>query len=185
MEFECAPAPRTVTRTTSVPNRRGLGLAAGIGFNRRVPSDYRVSQPLLVRLLGSALAVLGLLVLLLALLVGLLDLPGWVLAAGLVVAVVLMLAGTLFLTRMAALVQLDDVGYRVRYLRGAGVAQARWKDVEDVVASTVADERCVVLRLRDGRSTVIPVRLLAARSEDFVQDLRAHLDAGHGYRRLR
>ena len=56
------------------------------------------------------------------------------------------------------MVRLDDEGYQVRFVRGAGVKQARWKDVEDVVATTVADERCVVLRLRDGRTTTIPVR---------------------------
>ncbi len=62
--------------------------------------------------------------------------------------------------------------------------QARWRDVEDVVAATVSGHDVVVLRLRDGRTTSIPVRVLDTRADDFVKDLSAHLDRGHGYRRL-
>ena len=51
-----------------------------------------------------------------------------------------------------------------------------------VAAVTVAGERCVVLRLRDGRTSTVPVGLLAGRTEDFVEDLRGHLNRGHGYR---
>jgi hypothetical protein len=79
-------------------------------------------------------------------------------------------------------VRLDEAGYRIRFVRGAGVRQGTWKDVEDVTTATVAGERCVVLRLRDGRTSTVPVGLLAGRTEDFVEDLRAHLNRGHGYR---
>jgi hypothetical protein len=113
-----------------------------------------------------------------------LHLPTGILTAGVVLVVVCVLAAGLLLTRMATVVRLDDAGYRVRLIRGAGVRQARWPDVEDVVTSTVAGERCVVLRLRDGRTTTVPVRVLAGRPEDFVKDLREHLDKGHGYRRI-
>ena len=81
-------------------------------------------------------------------------------------------------------VRLDEGGYRVRSVRGAGVREARWKDVEDVTAPTVRGQRCVVLRLRDGRTTTIPVDVLAGSPDAFVRDLQEHLDAGHGYRRL-
>jgi hypothetical protein len=56
--------------------------------------------------------------------------------------------------------------------------------VEDAVATTVAGERCVVLRLRDGRTSTVPVGALAGSAAELVQDLQAHLDRGHGYRRL-
>jgi hypothetical protein len=37
---------------------------------------------------------------------------------------------------------------------------------------------CVVLRLRDGRSTSIPLAAVDAPAEEFVADLRAHLRRG-------
>lgn len=147
-------------------------------------SDYRIAQPLVVRLLGTLLVALGALVVLLAVLVELADLPSAVLGAGMALSVLAFLVGGGLLLRGGVVVRLDDIGYRVRFVRGAGVPQARWADVEDAVATTVAGERCVVLRLRDGRTTTIPVRMLSGSVDAFVRDLKAHLDRGHGYRRL-
>lgn len=149
-----------------------------------MPSDYRLSKPLAARILGVLLAVLGVFVVLLTLLVGVLDLPPAVMLGGIVVGVLAFLVGGLFLTRRATVVRLDDAGYRVRLVRGAGVKQARWTDVEDVVATTVGGERCVVLRLRNGGTTTIPVRMLGASPDAFVKDLQGHLNRGHGYRRI-
>jgi hypothetical protein len=42
----------------------------------------------------------------------------------------------------------------------------------------------VVLHLRDGRTTTIPVEALAADREEFVRDLQEHLQRGHGLRPL-
>lgn len=149
-----------------------------------MPSDYRFAQPLVARVMGFFLAGLGVAVLLVTAAVALLSLPVGALTAGVAVAVVSVLVVGFLLTRMSFVVRLDDAGYQVRYIRGAGVKQARWKDVEDVVATKVAGERCVVLRLRDGRTTTLPVRALAGRPEALVKDLQAHLNSGHGYRRL-
>jgi hypothetical protein len=149
-----------------------------------VASDYRLSQPLIARLLGISLAVLGVLVLLLTLLVGLFGLPTGVLGAGIILAVAAFLAVGFLLLRGTPVVRLDQTGYRVRFVRGAGVSQARWTDVEDVVATTMEGERCVVLRLRDGRTTTVPVRALAGSTDAFVRDLQEHLNRGHGYRRI-
>jgi hypothetical protein len=41
-----------------------------------------------------------------------------------------------------------------------------------------------VLRLRDGRTTTIPVRLLDTDPDAFVRAVSAYLDRGRGYRRL-
>ena len=149
-------------------------------------STYRFAAPFVVRLLGLGLVLVGVLVLLLAGVVLAASLPATVLTVGLVVAVVaavLVLAGVAALRRRVV-VRLDEDGYQVRSVRGAGVREARWKDVEDVTAPTVRSQRCVVLRLRDGRTTTIPVDVLAGRPDAFVRDLQQHLDAGHGYRRL-
>jgi len=155
-----------------------------LGLIEVVPSDYRLSKPLAARILGALLAALGAFVVLLTLLVGVLDLPPAVMLGGIVTGVVAFLGGGFFLTRRATVVRLDDAGYRVRLVRGAGVKQARWTDVEDVVATTVGGERCVVLRLRNGGTTTIPVRVLGASPDAFVKDLQGHLNRGHGYRRI-
>lgn len=154
-------------------------------LNLGVPSDYRLSASVTVRILGAVLVAAGLVVGLVAVIAAVLGWPGVV---TLVVAVGLwaVVAGlALLLLRLAPVVRLDEAGYRVRWVRGAGVREARWKDVEDVVASTVGGARCVVLRHRDGRTTTIPVDLLSAPVESFVEDLRAHLNRGRGYRPLR
>ncbi|HET9759824.1 MAG TPA: hypothetical protein VFP51_08740 [Nocardioidaceae bacterium] len=149
-------------------------------------SSYRFAAPFIVRMTGVGLVAVGVLVLVLAGLVAALSLPEAVLSAGLLVAVVLclvVLAGLAALRRRDV-VRLDETGYRVRYVRGAGVRQAPWKDVEDVTAPTVEGQRCVVLRLRDGRTTTMPVDVLAGSADAFVRDLQQHLNRGHGYRRL-
>ena len=149
-------------------------------------SSYRFAAPFIVRMAGVGLVAVGVLVLVLAGLVAALSLPEAVLSTGLVVAVVLclvVLAG-LAVLRRRDVVRLDETGYRVRSVRGAGVRQAPWKDVEDVTAPTVEGQRCVLLRLRDGRTTTIPVDVLAGSADAFVRDLQQHLNRGHGYRRL-
>ena len=80
--------------------------------------------------------------------------------------------------------RLTAEGYRIQWVRGVGTASGRWKDVEDAVTTTVADSPVVVLRLRDGRTTTIPVEMLAADREAFVRDVQAHLQRGHGLRKL-
>lgn len=148
-------------------------------------SDYRLSASVTVRILGAALVSAGLLVGLAAVLGAVLGWPGGftVVAALILWAGVALLA--VVLLRLAPVVRLDETGYRVRWVRGAGVREARWTEVEDVVASTVGGARCIVLRNRDGRTTTIPVDLLAAPVEAFVEDLREHLNRGRGYRPLR
>jgi hypothetical protein len=156
-------------------------------LNRRVISEYRFAAGLLVRVVGLLLVGLGFLLVLVGVAVATLDLPrgvltGAVLAAALLV-VCLMLAG-LVATRRVWVVRLDDTGYRVRLLRGAGARQARWRDVEDVVTVSLRGTRGVLLRLRNGTATTIPVAVLGADPEGFVLDVRGHLDRAHGYRRL-
>jgi len=149
------------------------------------PIDYRLSQPLALRLMGGFLAVLGGLVFVVTLLVGVLTLPIVVLGITVVAAVVLVFVVGAFLTRRAWMVRLDATGYRVRYVRGVGKAQGRWADVEDAVVTKVAGEPCVVLRSRTGETTTIPVRVLGVDPEEFVRELRIRLDHGRGYKRLR
>jgi hypothetical protein len=149
-----------------------------------VLSAYRFSRALLVRSVGALLVLLGLLVVLLAVLVSLLDLPGTVLTVGVVVAVVLVVGAALAASRLTTVLSFDDTGYRVRLLRGAGTRAARWREVEDAVRMTIAGHDCVVLRLKDGRTTTIPVDVLETSPEALLEELSGRLDRGHGYRRL-
>lgn len=149
-------------------------------------SNYRFAGPFIVRLVGLALAGVGVLVLLLTVLAVMVirrDVGGTGVLVGLAV-VLLVGVCALLVVRRTVVVRLDDSGYQVRLVRGAGVQRAGWTDVEDVAATTVAGDRCVVLRLRDGRTTTIPVDVLAGSSDDFVRDLQRHLNRGHGYRPL-
>lgn len=72
--------------------------------------------------------------------------------------------------------------YTVGMVRGAGVKAARWTQVEDAVTATVRDEPCVVLRLKGGETTTIPVSVLAVDREQFVRELQRHLQRGHRLR---
>lgn len=145
-------------------------------------SDYRLAAPVAVRMMGALAVAAGLLVVLAAVLVGLFSWPRAVLSVVVVLAVVLVVGGGFILRRRTTVVRLDDEGYRVRFVRGAGVAQGRWKDVEDVLATSVGGARCVVLRRRDGSTTTIPVGIVERGETAFVQDLQQHLNRGHGYR---
>jgi len=153
-------------------------------FNAEVtpdaPSDYRVAPALAARLLGLGLALLGLLVLMATVLVAAVGLPAWTLAMLAAVGVGGLAAAGWWLTWRARVVRLDEVGYRVRFVRGSGVPAARWKDVLDAGTRRVAGSPCVVVRLRDGRTTTIPADVLAADSEALAADVQAHLRRGHG-----
>ena len=140
-----------------------------------MPSDYRLSPPLAARLLGVGLAGVGIFVFLGTIVTAVLDLPLGALAVVVALAMTAILVGGLFLTRHSHVVRLGEEGYQVRFVRGAGVKRARWGDVDDAVTADVAGAPCVVLRLKDGRTTSIPVEVLAVERDAFVRDVKAHL----------
>ena len=147
-------------------------------------SDYRLAPALGARFVGGLLVLLALLLAVTTVVVALLRLPATVL----VVVAGLGLAGALVagyvVTRRVAVVHLGAEGYRVRLVRGAGVAAAGWRDVTQAVTTTPDGVPVVVLRLVDGRTTTIPVQALAGDREEFVRDLQAHLQRGQGLRPL-
>ncbi|MCW2756700.1 MAG: hypothetical protein JWO46_446 [Nocardioidaceae bacterium] len=141
---------------------------------------YALAAPLRARLLGVVLAGGGVL---LCVVVAALAATarGAIPYAVLVVLLLVVLVGFL-LRRRTTVVRLDETGYRVRFVRGVGAASARWVDVADLVTADVAGARCAVLRLRDGRTTTIPVDVLAGDPQDFVRDLGARLREATGRR---
>ncbi|MBB6627816.1 hypothetical protein H5V45_10855 [Nocardioides sp. KIGAM211] len=144
------------------------------------PSDYRLSPSMNARLMGLLLVVLAVLLFAVTAVVALLHLPPDVLVVTVLLGLVGVFGTGYLLTRRAYVVRLDEAGYRVRLIRGAGVSGAAWKDVEDASTGTPHGIPCVVLTLVDGRTTTIPVAALAADREDFVRDLQAHLQHGQG-----
>ncbi len=148
-------------------------------------SEYRFAQGLLVKSLGALLAVVGIAIFVTAMLVVVISLPGIVLTVVVVLGLAAVVAAAVVLNRFGTIVRFDAEGYQVRLLRGAGVRAARWSEVEDSVAATLRGQDCVVLRLRDGRTTTVPVSVLDATAHEFVDDLRGWLNRGRGYRRLR
>lgn len=146
--------------------------------------DYGLAPVLRARLMGSFLALIGVVLLVMTVVVAALDLPPDILSVlvGLVIVGVFVLG--FVLSKRLYVVRVDDTGYQVRFVRGAGRKRARWVDVEDLTTAVVAGSPCVVLRLREGRTTTIPVDLIEGDREQFVEELQRRLDAGHGYKRL-
>lgn len=147
-------------------------------------SDYRLSPALGARLMGTLLVVLALVLFAATALVALLGLPADLLVLLAVIGVVGVFGGGYLLTRRTYVVHLDEDGYRVRLIRGAGVTEARWKEVEQVAAASPRGIDCLVLQLRGGRTTTIPVSAVAADRDDFARDVREHAQRGQGLRPL-
>jgi hypothetical protein len=140
---------------------------------------FGLAPALRARLMGLALAGLGVLLVVVTVVVTLSGLPLDVLSAMVVLAVVGVFALGFLLVRRWNVLELDRYGYRVRFVRGAGVKAARWTDVHDMVTSTVGGARCVVMRLRDGRTTTVPVDLVEGDSEELVRELGRRLSTAH------
>jgi hypothetical protein len=153
-------------------------------FNRPVSSEYRVAPPVAARLMGVLLIVISVLVFMTTGLVAFLDLHTALLLIPAVTGIGALIAAVVVLSSRGWVVRFTDEGYRVQWVRGVGVAAARWKDVEDAVTTTSAGSPVVVLRLRSGETTTIPVEMLAGDREEFVRDLQRHLQRGHGLRPL-
>jgi hypothetical protein len=145
--------------------------------------DYGLAPALRARLMGTFLAGVGVVLLAVTVLVALLHLSLDVIS----VVVLLVIAGIVALgfalSRRWYVVRVDDLGFRVRFVRGVGEPQGRWADVEDLATSVLAGSPCVVIRMRSGRSTTIPVDLIVGDREEFVRELQRRLDAAHGFKR--
>lgn len=145
-------------------------------------SDYRLAPALGARLVGTLLVLLAVLLFAVTALVALLHLSLDLLVVVAVVGVGAVLVVGLVLTRRTVVVHLDDDGYRVRMIRGAGASAASWPEVEEVAAASPRGLDCLVLRLRDGRTTTIPVAAVAADKDDFARDVREHVQRGQAPR---
>lgn len=144
--------------------------------------DYPMAPAVRARLMGLGLVGLGALLLVVTLLVA-----TGLSAAVLSIAAILVVAGVFglghLLVRRWVVLHLDEHGYVVRFVRGAGAHSARWTEVLDLATSTVAGARCVVLRLRDGRTTTVPVDVVEGDPDELVRELARRLEDGNTARR--
>lgn len=132
--------------------------------------------------MGLLLIVMAALVFVTTAVVVVLDLHSSILLIPAVVGMIALVAAAVTFMRHGWVVRLTDEGYRVQWVRGVGVDAARWTDVEDAITTTLVGSPVVVLRLRNGQSTTIPVEMLAGDREAFVRDLQRHLRDGQGLR---
>jgi len=148
------------------------------------PTIYRLAPAMVARLVGLGFVVLALVLFVGTAVVAVAGLP-----LDLVVLVILLGVGAVFfggywLRNRAFVLRCTAEGYRVGLVRGAGVSEARWKQVEKLVVAGRAGVPVVELQLRDGGRTTIPVGVLAIDKDDFVRELQEHLQRGSGLRKL-
>lgn len=141
-------------------------------------SEYRLAPAVAARLLGLTVAGFALLIAVATALVVLFALPILVLGAAVLIAIAGIFVIGSQLTSRARVLRLTDDGYRVQFVRGAGVKQARWADVEELATDTVAGAPCLVFRLKGGDATVLPVDVVAGDREELVREVGRYLTTG-------
>jgi hypothetical protein len=114
-------------------------------------------------------------------------LPGIFSAVGVVASVIVFTLAALAaisLLMPPALLQLDDDGFRALKRRTTGPRTGRWTAVTN--AGTQHNEHGPVLIIThsDQSFTAVPLNLLDSAPDAVEREVRARLDAAHGYRRL-
>lgn len=109
----------------------------------------------------------------------------WVLVAIGIVLLAGLLRAVIQIVRQPTVLRLDATGYRVGRQSGAsGVRQATWHEVERVRRDHHDGREQVVIQLRTGGATKIPVRAIAAPRQEWLDELDTRLNRAHGQRRL-
>jgi len=147
-------------------------------------STYYLAPAFGIRLVGGLLVLLAVVLVIATVVVAVTGLPTAVLVGVTLAGILVTLAGGWLVSRRVPAVRLHASGYRVRLVRGVGATSASWTDVTRAGTASPGGTPVLIISLRDGRATTIPVQVLAADREQLVRDLQAHLDAGHGLRPL-
>lgn len=145
-----------------------------------VPHDYRLAPQFAARFFGVALMLLGVVAFAGTAIVSVAPINPDLMVLVLVLALAAVFWFGWWLRSRATLLHVDAEGYRVRFVRGAGVTQARWADVEEAATASPHGIPVVVLELNDGRTTSIPVQAIALDREQFVRELQQRLREGQG-----
>lgn len=169
------------------PSKADVHMVGRALFNPGVnesPTLYRLSRSVVTRLVGLGLLALAALVLAATVVVALTGASPDVTVAVAAVGLLVLAGCAWWLSTRAYVVRASVDGYRIGALRSAGVREARWNQVEDAVTATVRGVPVVVLRLKAGATTTIPVTVLAIDREQFVRELQQHLQRGHRLRQV-
>ena len=145
---------------------------------------HRLAPAVAARLLGLVLCAVAVLILASTVAIAVVDLHTVYLLVPVAITVAVLVVSWWVWREKGWIARFTEEGYRIQWVRGVGTPSGRWKDVEDAVTTTVADSPVVVLRLRDGRTTTIPVEVIATDREELVRDLQRHLRRGQGLRDL-
>lgn len=145
--------------------------------DRPAVTDYRLAPAVMARFVGTYLVIFAVVVLAATTVVSAADWNADLLVVLLAVGLLGLIGLGWWLRSRLVVVRLTAAGYRVNLVRGAGVREARWSEVQDAVAAAPRDIPCVVLRLKSGATTTIPVQVLAADKDDFARDVHDHLKA--------
>ncbi|MDO9455443.1 hypothetical protein [Nocardioides sp.] len=143
-------------------------------------TDYRLAPAFAARLVGLGLVLLAVLAFAFTAASLVLSWPADLVVVAVVVGLVAVLATASWLRSRAYVVRLTESGYRVRFVRGVGVAEGRWDEVSEAATAHPRDVPCLVLRRHDGTTTSIPVEMLAVDRERFADDVRTRLDRAAG-----
>lgn len=142
------------------------------------PTAYRMTPALAVAMLGRGVVTLGALVVLATLLDA-------VAGTGPAPVVVVAVAGLALLGARAWwllrrwVLRLSEQGYDVRGLPGVGVGSASWSEVGSAAAAGSSGTPCLLIRLVDGRTTVLPMTALAGDRELVAADVQRRLRDAH------
>lgn len=144
------------------------------------PVVYRLAPAVTARLVGLAFLVLAVSMFAMTAVILAADWPPDLIVLLLVVELLTVFGAAAWLRVRAYVVRLDDRGYSVRLVRGAGIKDGHWTDVAEAVAAHPRDVACLVLRRVDGTTTSIPVGMLAADRDDFAREVGARLSRAQG-----
>ncbi|UDY23338.1 hypothetical protein [Nocardioides sp. Kera G14] len=139
---------------------------------------YRLAPQVRVRFIGLYLVALAIVVFALTVVFVAADLTPDVMIVIAVLGLIGLGVLAWWLSSRAYVVRATPDAYEVRLVRGAGTRSARWAAVEDAVTTSPHGIDCVVLRLKDGTTTTIPVELLAVQKDEFVRQLQGFLQQG-------
>lgn len=115
----------------------------------------------------------------------LVDVAFWTLVAAGLLVVAGLVRAVAQIVRQPTVLRLDSTGYRVGRQSGStGVRRARWSEVERVRRERRDDREYLVIQLRTGATTQVPVRAIAAPRQEVFAEFDARLNRAHGQRRL-
>ena len=144
------------------------------------PTFYRLAPIIAARLVGLGFLVFIAATVALTVVVARTSLSPDLIVVFLVVGLLAVIGVGSWLRTSAYVVRLDEAGYSVRLVRGAGVKDGTWAAVTEAVAARPRDVECLVLKLKDGTTTRIPVGLLAVDKDRFALEVGGYLHRSRG-----